>query len=227
MINKGYLLGDRYRIIDTLGEGGMANVYLAEDIILQRKVAVKILRLDLQKEPQTLARFQREALATSELSHPNIVMVLDVGTDHGLPYMVMEYVDGPDLKEYIRANSPLNLGNIIKIMDQILSAMSLAHKHNVIHRDLKPQNILMDKHGNIKIADFGIAVALNQNSVTQTNSAIGSVHYMSPEQTRGGLVTKQSDIYSLGIILYELITGNVPFNGDSAVSIALKHESDC
>lgn len=226
MINKGYLLGDRYRIIDTLGEGGMANVYLAEDIILQRKVAVKILRLDLQKEPQTLARFQREALATSELSHPNIVMVLDVGTDHGLPYMVMEYVDGPDLKEYIRANSPLNLGNIIKIMDQILSAMSLAHKHNVIHRDLKPQNILMDKHGNIKIADFGIAVALNQNSVTQTNSAIGSVHYMSPEQTRGGLVTKQSDIYSLGIILYELITGNVPFNGDSAVSIALKHAQE-
>ncbi|WP_294919252.1 Stk1 family PASTA domain-containing Ser/Thr kinase [uncultured Lactobacillus sp.] len=226
MINKGYLLGDRYRIIDTLGEGGMANVYLAEDIILQRKVAVKILRLDLQKEPQTLARFQREALATSELSHPNIVMVLDVGTDHGLPYMVMEYVDGPDLKEYIRTNSPLNLGNIIKIMDQILSAMSLAHKHNVIHRDLKPQNILMDKHGNIKIADFGIAVALNQNSVTQTNSAIGSVHYMSPEQTRGGLVTKQSDIYSLGIILYELITGNVPFNGDSAVSIALKHAQE-
>ena len=226
MINKGYLLGDRYRIIDTLGEGGMANVYLAEDIILQRKVAVKILRLDLQKEPQTLARFQREALATSELSHPNIVMVLDVGTDHGLPYMVMEYVDGPDLKEYIRTNSPLNLGNIIKFMDQILSAMSLAHKHNVIHRDLKPQNILMDKHGNIKIADFGIAVALNQNSVTQTNSAIGSVHYMSPEQTRGGLVTKQSDIYSLGIILYELITGNVPFNGDSAVSIALKHAQE-
>lgn len=226
MINKGYLLGDRYRIIDTLGEGGMANVYLAEDIILQRKVAVKILRLDLQKEPQTLARFQREALATSELSHPNIVMVLDVGADHGLPYMVMEYVDGPDLKDYIRANSPLNLRLVIKIMDQILSAMSLAHKHNVIHRDLKPQNILMDKHGNIKIADFGIAVALNQNSVTQTNSAIGSVHYMSPEQTRGGLVTKQSDIYSLGIILYELITGHVPFNGDSAVSIALKHAQE-
>lgn len=226
MINKGYLLGDRYRIIDTLGEGGMANVYLAEDIILQRKVAVKILRLDLQKEPQTVARFQREALATSELSHPNIVMVLDVGTDQGLPYMVMEYVDGPDLKDYIIQNSPLNLHDVIRIMDQILSAMTLAHKHNVIHRDLKPQNILMDKHGNIKIADFGIAVALNQNSITQTNSALGSVHYMSPEQTRGGLITKQSDIYSLGIILYELITGSVPFNGDSAVAIALKHAQE-
>lgn len=223
MIDKGYLLGERYRILDTLGEGGMANVYLAEDIILQRKVAVKVLRLDLQKESQILARFQREALATSELSHPNIVSVLDVGTDHGLPYMVMEYVDGPDLKDYIRENSPLDLHEVIRIMDQILSAVALAHKHNVIHRDLKPQNILMDKRGNIKIADFGIAVALNQSSITQTNSVMGSVHYMSPEQTRGGLVTKQSDIYSVGIILYELITGKVPFNGDTPVSIALKH----
>lgn len=226
MIDKGYLLGERYRIIDTLGEGGMANVYLAEDIILQRKVAVKILRLDLQNEPQTQARFQREALATSELSHPNIVSVLDVGMDHGLPYMVMEYVDGPDLKEYIRENFPLDLREVIRIMDQILSAVALAHKHNVIHRDLKPQNILMDKRGNIKIADFGIAVALNQSSITQTNSVMGSVHYMSPEQTRGGLVTKQSDIYSLGIILYELITGTVPFNGDMPVSIALKHAQE-
>lgn len=226
MIDKGYLLGERYRIIDTLGEGGMANVYLAEDIILQRKVAVKILRLDLQNESQTQARFQREALATSELSHPNIVSVLDVGTDHGLPYMVMEYVDGPDLKDYIRENSPLDLREVIQIMDQILSAVALAHKHNVIHRDLKPQNILMDKRGNIKIADFGIAVALNQSSIAQTNSVMGSVHYMSPEQTRGGLVTRQSDIYSLGIILYELITGTVPFNGDTPVSIALKHAQE-
>ena len=226
MIDKGYLLGERYRIIDTLGEGGMANVYLAEDIILQRKVAVKILRLDLQNESQTQARFQREALATSELSHPNIVSVLDVGTDHGLPYMVMEYVDGPDLKDYIRENSPLDLREVIQIMDQILSAVALAHKHNVIHRDLKPQNILIDKIGNIKIAYFGIAVALNQSSITQTNSVMGSVHYMSPEQTRGGLVTRQSDIYSLGIILYELITGTVPFNGDTPVSIALKHAQE-
>lgn len=226
MIDKGYLLGERYRIIDTLGEGGMANVYLAEDIILQRKVAVKVLRLDLQKKSQTLTRFQREALATSELSHPNIVSVLDVGTDDGLPYMVMEYVDGPDLKDYILKNSPLDLHEVIRIMDQILSAMNLAHKHNVIHRDLKPQNILMDKRGNIKIADFGIAVALNQSSITQTNSVMGSVHYMSPEQTRGGMATKQSDIYSLGIILYELITGKVPFNGDTPVSIALKHAQE-
>lgn len=226
MIDKGYLLGERYRIIDVLGEGGMANVYLAEDIILQRKVAVKVLRLDLRKEPQTESRFQREALATSELSHPNIVSVLDVGTDQGLPYMVMEYVDGPDLKDYIKDNSPLSLDEVVRIMDQILSAIALAHKHNVIHRDLKPQNILMDKRGNVKIADFGIAVALNQSSITQTNSIMGSVHYMSPEQTRGGLVTRQSDIYSLGIILYELITGHVPFNGETPVAIALKHAQE-
>src|SRR5699024_4168443 len=146
--------------------------------------------------------------------------------DHGLPYMVMEYVDGPNLKEYIQKNSPLDLNEIIRIMDQILSAVALAHKHNVIHRDLKPQNILMDKCSNIKIADFGIAVALNQSSITQTNSVMGSVHYMSPEQTRGGMVTKQSDIYSLGIILYELITGTVPFNGDTPVAIALKHAQE-
>lgn len=226
MISKGYLLGERYRIIDTIGEGGMANVYLAEDIILQRKVAIKILRLDLQKQPQTQARLQREALATSELSHPNIVSVLDVGTDQGLPYMVMEYVSGPDLKEYIEKNSPLPMAEIVHIMDQLLSAIALAHKHNVIHRDLKPQNILMDKNGKIKIVDFGIAVALNQSSITQTNSVMGSVHYMSPEQTRGGLVTKQSDIYSLGIILYELITGKVPFNGETPVAIALKHAQE-
>lgn len=226
MIDKGYLLGERYRIIDTLGEGGMANVYLAKDIILQRKVAVKVLRLDLRKDPQTEERFQREALATSELSHPNIVSVLDVGNDKGLPYMVMEYVDGPDLKEYIKKNYPLQLKEIIRLMDQILSAVALAHKHNVIHRDLKPQNILLDKRGNVKIADFGIAVALNKNSITQTNSVMGSVHYMSPEQTRGGIVTKQSDIYSLGIILYEMITGHVPFNGDTPVAIALKHAQE-
>ncbi|MCI1290479.1 MAG: Stk1 family PASTA domain-containing Ser/Thr kinase [Lactobacillus sp.] len=226
MIAKGYLLGDRYRIIDTLGEGGMANVYLAKDIILQRKVAVKMLRFDLQKDPQTVQRFQREALSTSELSHPNIVSVFDVATDHGVPYMVMEYVDGPNLKQYIQDHGPLPLPQVISIMDQILSAVSLAHQHNVIHRDLKPQNILMDQHGTIKIADFGIALALSQTDITQTNTALGSVHYMSPEQARGGVVTKQSDIYSLGIILYELLAGKVPFGGQTAVSIALQHMRD-
>src|SRR5690625_2987652 len=150
----------------------MANVYLAEDIILQRKVAVKILRLDLQNEPQTQARFQSVELCISDLSHPNIVSLLDVGTEHGLQYMVMEYVDGTNLKEYIQKNSPLDLNEIIRIMDQILSAVALAHKHNVIHRDLKPQNILMDKRGNIKIDEFGIAVALNRSSITQDDVVV-------------------------------------------------------
>lgn len=223
MIDKGYLLGGRYKIISILGEGGMANVYLAEDIILQRKVAVKVLRLDLQKDPQTIQRFQREALATSELSHPHIVSIFDVGSDHNHHYLVMEYVDGPDLEEYIKKNSPIPFEKVINIMDQVLSAMALAHKHNVIHRDLKPQNILMDKNGNIKIVDFGIAVALNKSTMTQTNTAMGSVHYMSPEQARGSMATKQSDIYSLGIVLYELLMGKVPFSGENAVAVALKH----
>lgn len=223
MFDKGYLLGGRYKIISLLGEGGMANVYLAEDIILKRKVAVKVLRLDLQKDPQTIQRFQREALSISELSHPHIVSIFDVGSDHNRHYLVMEYVDGPDLEEYIQKNKPLSLKTVINIMDQILDAMALAHKHNVIHRDLKPQNILLDKKGNVKIVDFGIAVALNQSTMTQTNTAMGSVHYMSPEQARGSLATKQSDIYSLGIILYEMLMGQVPFGGENAVAVALKH----
>ena len=223
MFDKDYLLGGRYKIISLLGEGGMANVYLAEDIILKRKVAVKVLRLDLQKDPQTIQRFQREALSISELSHPHIVSIFDVGSDHNRHYLVMEYVDGPDLEEYIQKNNPIPVKTVINIMDQILDAMALAHRHNVIHRDLKPQNILLDKKGNVKIVDFGIAVALNQSTMTQTNTAMGSVHYMSPEQARGSLATKQSDIYSLGIILYELLMGQVPFGGENAIAVALKH----
>lgn len=223
MMDRGYLVSGRYQILDTLGEGGMANVYLAEDTILHRRVAVKVLRLDLQHDQATIRRFQREAKATCELSHPNIVSVYDVGEDNGVQYIVMEYIDGSNLKSYIQQYYPFPLTKVVEIMLQILSAVQLAHSKGIIHRDLKPQNILITKDGQAKIADFGIAVALSDKSVTQTNSLLGSVHYISPEQARGSLPTPQSDIYALGIILFELLTGKVPFAGDSAVSIALKH----
>ncbi|RRK11042.1 Stk1 family PASTA domain-containing Ser/Thr kinase [Lactiplantibacillus garii] len=218
-----YTLSGRYRIVRSLGEGGMANVYLAHDLILDRDVAVKLLRLDLRDDPKTIKRFQREALATTELVHPHIVSLYDIGEENGMQYLVMEYVKGMDLKNYIKENFPIPLQQVIDIMEQILSAVATAHAHNIIHRDLKPQNILIDEQGNAKITDFGIAVALSEHSMTQTNTILGSVHYLSPEQARGSMATKQSDIYSLGIILYEMLTGSVPFKGETAVSIALKH----
>ncbi|WP_127848574.1 Stk1 family PASTA domain-containing Ser/Thr kinase [Lacticaseibacillus hulanensis] len=223
MIEPGSILDERYQLTQTLGEGGMANVYLAHDLILDRDVAVKVLRLDLQNDPDTLRRFRREAMATLELSHPNIVNIYDVGESQGQQYLVMEYVKGTDLKKYIALNFPIPYARVIALMTQILSAVQTAHDHHIIHRDLKPQNILVDENGTAKITDFGIAVALSENSMTQTNSLLGSVHYLSPEQARGSMPTRQSDIYALGIILYEMLTGSVPFEGESAVSIALKH----
>lgn len=222
-MNPGYEIGHRYRIIKSLGEGGMANVYLAHDLVLDRDVSVKLLRLDLRDDPNTKRRFHREAMAATQLNDPHIVGVYDVGEDHGLQYMVMQYVKGTDLKAYIKKHHPIPLPQVIDIMEQVLSAVSTAHAHGIIHRDLKPQNILIDENKNIKITDFGIAVAVSQDSLTQTNTLMGSVHYLSPEQARGSIATKQSDIYSLGIILFELLTGKVPFEGETAVSIALKH----
>ncbi|MBS1005865.1 Stk1 family PASTA domain-containing Ser/Thr kinase [Levilactobacillus brevis] len=222
-MRTGYTLNGRYRIVRALGEGGMANVYLARDLILNRDVSVKLLRLDLRDDPGTIRRFQREALAATELVSPNIVQVYDVGEENGMQYLVMEYVEGTDLKAYIKQHFPIPYQEVIQIMEQILSAVKTAHEHNIIHRDLKPQNILIDRNQVAKITDFGIAVALSEHNLTQTNTVLGSVHYLSPEQARGGMVTKQSDIYSLGIILYELLTGTVPFEGETAVSIALKH----
>lgn len=219
----GKTLSGRYKIIGNIGTGGMANVYLAHDLILDRDVAVKVLRFDFRDDQTAIRRFQREALAATELVHPNIVSVYDVGEDHGMQYIVMEYVKGMDLKQYIRENYPMDNHEVVTIMEQILSAISLAHQHQIIHRDLKPQNILVNERGEVKITDFGIAIALSETSITQTNTLLGSVHYLSPEQARGGMATRQSDIYALGIILYELLTGRVPFEGESAVSIALKH----
>ena len=222
-MNPGYEIGHRYRIIRSLGEGGMANVYLAHDMVLDRDVSVKLLRLDLRDDPSTKRRFHREAMAATQLNDPHIVGIYDVREDHGLQYMVMQYVKGTDLKAYIRKHYPIPLPQVIDIMEQVLSAVATAHAHGIIHRDLKPQNILIDENKNVKITDFGIAVAVSQDSLTQTNTLMGSVHYLSPEQARGSIATKQSDIYSLGIILFELLTGKVPFEGETAVSIALKH----
>lgn len=223
MIEIGRKLNGRYHIIGNIGSGGMANVFLAHDLILDRDVAIKVLRFDFQNDQAAIRRFQREALAATELVHPNIVSVYDVGEEDGLQYLVMEYVKGMDLKRYIQTQYPIPYAKIVDIMEQILSAVSLAHEHRIIHRDLKPQNILMDESGVVKITDFGIAIALTETSITQTNTMLGSVHYLSPEQARGSMATNQSDVYAVGIILYEMLTGNVPFDGESAVTIALKH----
>lgn len=225
-MNKGYVLNGRYEIINRLGEGGMADVYLAEDLILKRKVAVKLLRLDFRDNPKAKKRFQHEAMAATELDNPHIVGIYDVDEVEGMQYLVMEYVDGEDLKQYIKDRFPIPYAKVVDIMEQICSAVSEAHRHNIIHRDLKPQNILVDKKGYIKITDFGISRAGTEDTMTQTRSIIGSIHYLSPEQIKGEMATQQSDIYSLGIILYQILTGKVPFNGDTAVSIAIKHSQE-
>lgn len=228
-MEKGYLVGGRYEILGTLGEGGMANVYLANDTLLNRKVAVKALRYDLQDDESVKRRFGREAKATSGLSNPNIVNVLDVGNDNGVQYIVIEYVDGPNLKKYIRTHFPISYHEVVDIMKQICMAVSDAHEHGIIHRDLKPENILVDEKKDpiqVKVSDFGIALALSERSITRTNSLLGSVHYMSPEQIKGRSATVLSDIYALGIILFELLTKHVPFTGDTAVTVALKHSKE-
>ncbi|MBF8808664.1 MAG: Stk1 family PASTA domain-containing Ser/Thr kinase [Enterococcus lacertideformus] len=226
MIELGKKLNGRYQITGNIGSGGMANVFLAHDLILDRDVAIKVLRFDFQNDQTAIRRFQREALAATELVHPNIVSVYDVGEEDNMQYLVMEYVKGMDLKRYIQTHYPVPYETAVNIMQQILSAISLAHNHQIIHRDLKPQNVLIDNEGVVKITDFGIAIALSETSITQTNTMLGSVHYLSPEQARGSMATKQSDIYALGIILYEMLTGSVPFDGESAVTIALKHFQD-
>ena len=223
MLEAGRTLNGRYKIQSLIGTGGMAAVYLAKDLILDRLVAIKVLRLDFRQNDDAMRRFRREALSATQLTHPNIVCVYDVGQSQEMNYIVMEYVEGTDLKDYVRQKGALHPIEAVRIMMQIVSAIAAAHQNRIIHRDIKPQNILIDKEGNVKITDFGIAVALSDTSLTQTNTLLGSVHYLSPEQARGGMATIQTDIYALGIVLYELLTGKVPFDGESAVSIALKH----
>ncbi len=219
----GKRLSGRYKIERMIGGGGMAHVYLARDIILDRDVAIKVLRFDFVGEDEFLRRFQREAQAASSLIHQNIVSIYDIGEEDNVNFIVMEYVDGMTLKEYIQQYSPLPYEKVIDIMKQMTAAVAFAHQHSIIHRDVKPHNMLIDHDGTVKMTDFGIAMAMSATSITQTNTVLGSVHYISPEQARGGMATKKSDIYALGIVMYELLTGRLPFSGESAVSIALKH----
>lgn len=220
----GRILGERYELVEKIGSGGMANVYKARCHLLKRFVAVKVLRPDLVEDDEFVSRFKRESQAAASLSHPNIVNVYDVGEEEGIHYIVMEYVKGKTLKELIKEKSPMDYDEAVKITLQICMALKLAHKNNIVHRDIKPQNILISDDGTVKVADFGIARAVTSSTVTLAGAnVIGSVHYFSPEQARGAYVDAKSDIYSLGIVLYEMLTGNLPFEGDSAISVALKH----
>lgn len=222
MLNKGQIINGRYEIVKLIGEGGMANVYLAFDPILKRNVAVKILRGDLSNDEKFIKRFKREAISASSLAHPNIVEIYDVGEENGNYFIVMEYVDGVTLKTLIKKRSKMILAEVLDITKQVASGLECAHASFIIHRDIKPQNIMVLDDGLVKITDFGIAVASNSESLTQTNSVMGSVHYLPPEQANGTGSTVKSDIYSLGIMMFEMLTGKVPFKGETAVEIAIK-----
>ncbi len=219
----GTVLAGRYEIVQEIGSGGMAIVYKAKCRILNRYVAIKVLRTDLKDDGEFVRRFNIEAQSAASLTHPNIVSIYDVGTEGDLHYIVMEYVEGITLKEYIDKNVLLNWHEAVGYAIQIASGLEQAHKNSIVHRDIKPHNIIMTDDGVLKITDFGIARASMQSTVTCDDNAIGSVHYVSPEQARGGYVDERSDIYSLGIVLYEMLTGKVPFDNESPVSIALMH----
>lgn len=221
------VLGNRYEIIKKIGDGGMAFVYEARDKLLNRTVAIKVLRPEFVDDEEFLSKFKREAEAVASLSHPNIVNVYDVGEDGKVHYIVMELIEGQNLKDIIKNEGTLDEYTALDITKQIAKALGAAHKKGIIHRDIKPHNILISNEGRIvKVADFGIAKAVSSSTMTSTGSVIGSVHYFSPEQAKGKFVGKTTDLYSLGIVLYEMIIGRVPFRGDSPISIALQHIND-
>ncbi len=221
MINPGMMISDRYEIIDKVGSGGMADVYKAKDHRLNRFVAIKILKQEYSSDAKFVSKFRGEAQSVAGLSHPNIVNVYDVGDDNGLYYIVMELVEGITLKKFIAKKGKLELEEAVGIGIQIAQGMEAAHDNHIIHRDIKPQNIIISKEGKVKVTDFGIAKAATSNTIT--SNAMGSVHYISPEQARGGYSDEKSDIYSLGVTMYEMLSGNVPFEGDSTVTVALAH----
>lgn len=220
---EGQILGNRYLLLEKIGGGGMAVVYKAKCTLLNRFVAIKVLRSEFTNDEEFVKRFKVEAQAVASLSHPNVVSIYDVGHQEDIHYIVMEYVDGMTLKEFINKHGAINWQDAVKITIQICSAIEHAHKNNIVHRDIKPHNILLTKEGIAKVTDFGIARAVTSSTITMVGSTIGSVHYFSPEQARGGFIDEKSDLYSLGIALYEMVTGKVPFDGDTPVSVALKH----
>lgn len=217
------MIADRYMVVASLGEGGMADVYLAMDTILNREVAVKVLRGELSEDPVALLRFLREASAVSKLHHPNVVEVYDVGEYDGKNYIVMEYIRGRTLKQMILQRGALPKDEAVEIMKQLVSAVNHAHENNIIHRDIKPQNILVKDDGTVKITDFGIALAHDAIQLTQSDAVLGSAHYIAPETTKGEVASVQTDIYALGIVFYELLSGTVPFKGDNPIQVAMKH----
>src|SRR5699024_10859451 len=223
----GKVLGGRYEIKEKVGGGGMGIVYKARCRLLNRFVAVKVLRDEFVSDEQFIKNFRKESQAAASLSHPNIVGIYDVGVEegeeHDIHYIVMEYIDGKTLNEIIKEKGKLSSTETIDYSIQIAEEIEHAHKNQIINRDIKPHNIMVTKDGRIKVTDFGIARAVTSSTLTATSSVVGSVHYFSPEQARGGFTDEKSDIYSLGIVMYEMITGSVPFNGDSPISIALKH----
>ena len=220
---EGRVIGNRYEIINRIGNGGMATVYKAKDITLNRFVAVKVLREEFTTDAEFIKRFNIEAQSAASLAHPNIVSIFDVGQEDNIYYIVMELIQGKTLKEIIDEDGVLPWKWSLNIAIQIASALETAHKHNIIHRDIKPHNIIITEDGVAKVTDFGIAKAVSSSTITAFGKTIGSVHYCSPEHARGGYTDAKSDLYSLGVVMYEMLTGRVPFDADTPVSIALKH----
>ncbi len=221
MLNIGNFLADRYEILETIGSGGMSDVYRAKDHVLGRDVAIKVLKAEFAEDMTFVTKFRTEAQAAAGLEHPNIVNIYDVGSENGMYYIVMEYVEGITLKSYIKKKGNLNFKEVLSIAIQVGRGIQAAHDKGIVHRDIKPQNIMISKEGAVKVTDFGIAKAVSSNTVNA--DVMGSVHYTSPEQARNGYVTCQTDIYSLGIVMYEMATGQVPFDGDTTVAIAIQH----
>ena len=219
----GTVLGNRYEIMSEIGSGGMARVYKARCRYLQRIVAIKVLRDEYKDDGEFLKRFETEAQAAASLTHPNIVQIYDVGSEGDRHYIVMEYVDGITLKEYINRKGVVEWHEAVRIAVQICAALSKAHSRHIIHRDIKPTNILVTTDGVPKVTDFGIARSVSAETATMRVDTVGSVHYSSPEQVRGGFTDEKSDIYSIGVTLYEMITGKLPFEGETSVAVALKH----